>query len=249
MRWNHKNKLALTALALVSALFLVYPAYAVITYNNANYGLGIPALDSYIYLTDDRTFSTAHRSGNYWVLDSYRFSVENGNATVNTLFDSINMVECTVHGTADQESTLIVDASEYGYTHEPSSIVYSGKASNIYYEMTESELQLYATHETTGTLEYEITWTGESTGGGGYTSPPETPPSTEPQNEVPEGEPSTEEPSTIISEKTENEDYSAILLVGIAALVAFLVLTRISTRDKIIKRKRSKKPDYSKRKT
>ena len=210
------------------ALFLFFlfvgSVSAEITYQNVGYGLGLPVYGTYIYCNDGRTFESGYRSGNYWNLDSYLFSVQSANLTVNTLFDSPNMVLVTVHGTAGTESEVYIDASAYGYTHQPSNIGYTGDVTNIYYKMTYTELQLYATHTTTGDLVYEITWTGASTTEGGVSTPTTEQPT--------DNTTITEDPTILIIPKPATQDVQLLLITIALALLIFVALIVAFTNKK-----------------
>jgi len=210
--------------ALLFFFFLVGSVSAEITYRNTGYGLGLPVYGTYIYCNDGRTFESGYRTGNYWNLDSYLFSVQSANLTVNTLFDSPNMVLVTAHGSAGTESKVYIDASAYGYTHQPSNIGYTGDVSNIYYKMTNTELQLYATHTTTGDLVYEITWTGATSDNGGTSTT---------TTEQPQINATITEDQTILDIPQPATQDAQLLLITIAlALIVFVALIVAFTNKK-----------------
>ena len=211
-------------IAVFTIILFISSVSAEITYRNTGYGLGVPVYGTYIFCNDGRTFSTGYRSGNYWNLDSYLFSVQSANLTVNTLFDSPNMVHVTVHGTAGTESEVYIDASAYGYTHQPSNIGYTGDVSNIYYKMTNTELQLYATHNVDGDLAYEITWTGASDYGGGVT----TPVADLPQENVT----LIEDPTILDLPDTSKMDVQLLFITIVLGLLVFIALVVAFTNKK-----------------
>jgi len=248
-----KLMLALTPILL---LLLVCSVDATTTLYTNTY-LGIPNYNTYLNFDESRTFSTVYRSGNNWIIDNYRFSVQNANATITGLFDSPNILTATVHGSVATESKLTINASAYGYIR-PTTITYTGVVTNIYHTTTATELQLYATHEVDGNLEYEISWGSGSGGeGSGYTPPteePETPPEEEEPTEP--SDPTVPSLPHFTLPDVDPKTQGLLLIGGIIAIVALTIVVESSKRTRRKsptkaysenKRKR-KSPDYRKRK-
>lgn len=217
------SKIVVVFATLLLTFGLIQHVNAVKYYKNPNYGLGMPTYGTFLYF-DDVTLehSTVWKSATHVYVDEYAFSVQNANVTINSLFESSGLVEATVTGTSGTESLLTIDASTLGYIHKPETVTYTGDVNNLYYLMKDDVLQLYATHNTDGTVYYEIDWEPSSTGGGGGGVVDVTPDDTDTSET-----PATEQPQTwvdnpFIAPIAENFDIRW-LIVG-AALVAVITL-------------------------
>lgn len=111
-------------LSLISLLFLVYvPAivscHDVVASTNAYFT--IPTYSTQISFDSEQTFDTVYREATYWYFDNYKFSIEDADATITTLFTD-DLLEYTTTAAG----TFKVNPSDAGYTTQPKTVDYTG---------------------------------------------------------------------------------------------------------------------------